>query len=78
MGGRTTFLAIALLISFGITGCTSCAPKDTFSCLDRYCFLPDWTNCNSCDSECWRKDGYNYHWGCPCQDPERRPPVYVQ
>lgn len=77
MGGRQILLAMALCLALGGAGCTSCAPKDMFSCLDRCCYLPDWTNCNCCDSECYRKDGYNFHWVCPCQDPTRCPPVYV-
>ena len=69
MGGWPTILAVVLLVALAGSGCTSCHPKDTFDCLDRCCYLPDWTNCRSCNSECWRKDGYNYRWTCPCQDP---------
>lgn len=71
MGGRLTLLAIVLWAALAGSGCTSCHPKDTFDCLDQYCYLPDWTNCHSCTSECWRKDGYNFNWACTCQDPAR-------
>jgi len=67
MGAKRRLLALVLFLSMGVSGC--CAPKDTFNCLDQCCYFPDWTNCNSCNSECWRKDGYNHHWVCPCSQP---------
>ena len=69
MGANFRLLTLALLLSASVVGC---APKQTFDCLDRHCYLADWCNCNSCISECYREDGYNYQWGCPCQDPARK------
>ena len=43
-----TFAAIASLF-FGLAGC---APKETFSWIDRNCFVADWTNHHSCISCC--------------------------
>jgi hypothetical protein len=82
MGGRRTLLAIVLFSSLCGSGCSGWTskdgwgPKNTFDCLDRGCYLPDWTNCHSCISECWREDGYNFHWRCPHDSP-CRPPQYV-
>jgi hypothetical protein len=66
MGARRILLVGIVLLSLCAPGC---ALKETFNCLDTHCFFPDWTNCNCCDSECWREDGYNFHWVCPCSSP---------
>jgi hypothetical protein len=75
MGGRLALCLFVLIVALGAAGCSGWATKDTFDCLDQHCYLPDWTNCNSCISECWRKDGYNFHWRC--HHSPYRPPVYV-
>jgi hypothetical protein len=41
--------AIAALFAASFAGC---APKETFSWIDRHCFVADWTNHHSCVSCC--------------------------
>jgi hypothetical protein len=66
MGAKLALLALGLLLAAGVSGC---ALQNTFDCLDRHCYLADWCNCNSCVGECYRPDGYNHRWACPCQNP---------
>lgn len=53
---------VAVLVALLATCLSGCALRDTFNCLDRYCFLADWTNHYSCTSCCGRGD-------CDCQQP---------
>ncbi|MCI0333797.1 MAG: hypothetical protein L0228_11315 [Planctomycetes bacterium] len=43
--------AATLILSFSL-GLTGCAPSQLFSCIDRHCFIADWTNHHSCVSCC--------------------------
>lgn len=49
MSGGLKALALGVLIAFGFAGC---APKESFSWIDRHCFVADWTNHYSCLSCC--------------------------
>jgi len=51
-----SFLLLLLLLVSGQSGCCHhcyCAPKDLFLSIDRYCFVADWMNDNSCTSCKW-------------------------
>jgi hypothetical protein len=41
----------ALVVSFSLTF-AGCAPRESFSWIDRNCFVADWTNHHSCLSCC--------------------------
>lgn len=49
MLAKSIVTAAALLFAIVSTGC---APKETFSWIDRNCFVADWTNHRSCLSCC--------------------------
>jgi hypothetical protein len=42
----------AIIIALPLFGGGCCAPKELFSCIDRHCFVADWTNHYSCVSCC--------------------------
>jgi len=44
-------IAIGLLLA-GVPALAGCAPSQTFSWIDRHCFVADWTNHYSCLSCC--------------------------
>jgi hypothetical protein len=49
MSAKLQIAAIAMSLSFGFVGC---APRESFSWIDRHCFVADWTNHHSCVSCC--------------------------
>jgi hypothetical protein len=52
---RLAFCCIILLLLPLMAGC--CAPSELFSCIDRNCYVADWTNHHSCVSCCCCKHG---------------------
>jgi hypothetical protein len=52
----TTFKSILLvvLVSLWLSGCSH---NELFSCIDRHCFIADWTNHYSCVSCCGHGSG---------------------
>jgi hypothetical protein len=50
MNARLKF--VCLVLSFVMYGFVGCAPRESFSWIDRHCFVADWTNHHSCVSCC--------------------------
>ena len=49
MNRKLKVATLMLLLPFNFAGC---APKESFSWIDRNCFVADWTNHHSCLSCC--------------------------
>jgi hypothetical protein len=49
MAGTMKTISFAVLLTTCVVGC---APRDSFSWIDRHCFVADWTNHYSCLSCC--------------------------
>ena len=49
MTARLILIKLLILVLLVFAGC---APKELFSCVDRHCFVADWTNHHSCLSCC--------------------------
>ena len=46
---KLKLILLLILCAFGISGCSH---NELFSCIDRRCFIADWTNHHSCESCC--------------------------
>ncbi len=59
MSARLFAFILLLPLASGVCGCapSGCAPSELFSCIDRNCYVADWTNHHSCVSCCCCKHG---------------------